>query len=396
MSLHLQSTTKSEVEIPLRSFVCSLSPTFISACAQSDATTPRPSLKDPSHFLGTQSPERFVAAHGQRGFIAGYATKGLEAWVYPFQIFKNYRGPFHHPALNQQSPSDSIDSVPLLNKIEYRPDSITRVYQGPDFTVREKLFVPLNSPGGLITYSVQSKSPIQIELHITPVLGLMWPANLAQANGRWHEELNAFTMFDWAHGYRGIMASPQTITHSWRGDSNKTLLSTDELQLTLQPNSLGNATLAWALTERMIHVITDADPLYIHEDDPQYAPGAENYQSLIENQTSLEASSINHYKAYEENLLQVQTPDPVVNQAIRWSQIALEQAWACNPDIGCGFVAGYGPSRIERRPQYAWFFAGDGLVSADAALSVGDFAHAREELGIHPPLSRQKIWNDLA
>jgi len=50
------------------------------------------------------------------------------------------------------------------------------------------------------------------------------------------------------------------------------------------------------------------------------------------------------------------------------AQFALDQAWACNPDLGCGYVAGYGPDRGARRPQYDWFFAGDGLTTADAAM----------------------------
>jgi len=50
--------------------------------------------------------------------------------------------------------------------------------------------------------------------------------------------------------------------------------------------------------------------------------------------------------------LQIETPDPEVNRALTWAQLALEQAWVCNPDLGCGQVAGYGPSRKARRPQY--------------------------------------------
>ena len=37
---------------------------------------------------------RFVAAHGRRGLITGYAAGPLEGWVYPFRIFHDYRTDF--------------------------------------------------------------------------------------------------------------------------------------------------------------------------------------------------------------------------------------------------------------------------------------------------------------
>src|ERR1019366_808603 len=51
-------------------------------------------------------------------------------------------------------------------------------------------------------------------------------------------------------------------------------------------------------------------------------------------------------------IVKVTTPDPHSNRAIQWAQIALEQAWTCNPRLGCALVAGYGPSHGSRRPQY--------------------------------------------
>src|SRR5207245_1434682 len=53
-------------------------------------------------------------------------------------------------------------------------------------------------------------------------------------------------------------------------------------------------------------------------------------------------------------IAKVTTPDAEVNRAIWWAQVALEQAWTCNARLGCAVVAGYGPSRGSRRPQYAW------------------------------------------
>ena len=87
------------------------------------------------------------------------------------------------------------------------------------------------------------------------------------------------------------------------------------------------------------------------------------------------------------------------NRSLAWSVIALDQAWVCNPLLGCGLVAGYGPSRDARRPQYAWFFGGDGLVATNALIAAGEYSRAREELAFiqkyQDPASGM-IWHELS
>jgi hypothetical protein len=102
-------------------------------------------------------------------------------------------------------------------------------------------------------------------------------------------------------------------------------------------------------------------------------------RELLERENTLISLAIEHYSAVLDSGLQIVTPDEEVNRALAWAQIALDQAWVCNPDLGCGLVAGYGPSRKARRPQYAWFFAGDGMVDLPALLAAGQWerSHAR-------------------
>ena len=36
------------------------------------------------------APERFVAAHGRKAIVMGYASSGLELWAYPLQLISGY------------------------------------------------------------------------------------------------------------------------------------------------------------------------------------------------------------------------------------------------------------------------------------------------------------------
>ena len=93
------------------------------------------------------------------------------------------------------------------------------------------------------------------------------------------------------------------------------------------------------------------------------------------------ASAASDAKRFDSSeIVKVTTPDAEVNRSIQWAQIALEQAWTCNARLGCALVAGYGPSHGSRRPQYAWYFAGDGLLATEALLHEGNYKRAADEL----------------
>src|SRR5215467_5326238 len=90
--------------------------------------------------------KRFVAVHGQRAVLMGYSEQGLEAWAYPFQILSGYRIGFQpHGATTE------TEGLMLLRKVLYSPDSITRMYIGPNYIVYEKLFVPIDQPTAVIS-----------------------------------------------------------------------------------------------------------------------------------------------------------------------------------------------------------------------------------------------------
>ncbi|MBV8707247.1 MAG: hypothetical protein JO028_08655, partial [Acidobacteriaceae bacterium] len=94
------------------------------------------------------APKRFLAAKGRKALLEGYGSQSLEGWIYPFQIFDNFRVFF------EKNGGGRVGGNSLLRRIIYRPQSITRVYAAQDFTVEETLFVPVDEPGILILYEV--------------------------------------------------------------------------------------------------------------------------------------------------------------------------------------------------------------------------------------------------
>lgn len=335
-----------------------------------------PASSEQSLSTEAVAPQRFIAAHGRRAIIAGYASDALEIWAYPFQIVSGYRIAFRAPGA-----TTAINGAEILSRVIYEPHTITRVYIGPDFIVHEKLFVPLDLPGAILTYSVESSHPVEIEVHAMPILNLMWPAAAGGQSAAWNPLLSAFILSETSNAYSAAIGSPQIVAHDDIGNRTTHGVADMGLGFTLKPDENGSASVAIALNA------------------PHTADHGASFQALLRDSKKLESEAAAHDAAFQGKVLQVQTPDPAVNQAIAWAETALDQAWVCNPDLGCGYVAGYGPSRGARRPQYDWFFGGDGLIAAEAALTMGDREHARDEFEFifhYQDPKTGMIWHELS
>lgn len=345
-------------------------------CASAAAQTPaaRNPPAGPSLTLSTEAvaPSRFVAAHGQRALLMGYSGMGLEAWAYPFQLFSDYRVQFL-----PQGEDAAIDADTLLRRIDYSPDGIVRTYVGPDFVVREHLFVPLDQPGVILSYDVEGRRALDLRVTFLPALELMWPAGLGGQELHWNDDLHGLVTSERTTATRAVMASPQLAAHS----------------------ELVNATLRTSLAQSMVlHPENGHAAFFAALEDGSAAEGSV-VRLLEQQEPQLRAAAHDHIQAVVHRGIRIVTPDAELNRALAWSRLALDQAWVCNDKIGCGFVAGYGPSRGMRRPQYAWFFAGDGLVATEALLATGDFARARDELAFilqYQNRSNGMIWHEIS
>jgi glycogen debranching enzyme len=325
-------------------------------------------------------PRRFISAHGHRAAIFGYpqgdAGDGLEVWAYPVQILKSYEVTFR-----QQGVTTPIDGRAILRRIIYAPEAVTRIYAGPDFIVREKLFVPLDEPGAIIRYEVECARPIDIEIRFVPVLNLMWPASLGGQDATWSAAASAYLLTELTHRFAASVGSPDIVEHDETQNIGQQVGHSHGLAFTIRAGGSHK-------TARVI--IAGSGP----GQDVNVVP-----TRLLKDGDSLEKAAADHYSNLLGRALQIETPDLDINRALAWSEIALDQAWVCNPDLGCGLVAGYGPSRKARRPQYDWFFAGDGMVAIRALLAIGQYDRARQELEFILKYQDQKtgmIWHELS
>jgi glycogen debranching enzyme len=323
------------------------------------------------------APERFVAVHGRKAVVMGYASSGLELWAYPLQLISGYELGFR-----SSGETTEIKASTVLRRVTYEPEAITRTYIGPDFVVREKLFVPLNEQAILFTYTVECRHSIDVVIHFAPVLDLMWPLSVGGQNTHWDPAASAYILAEATHKYHAWIGSPAVVAH-------------DPVLNSAQPGTLGNH-LAFAV--RAGGDANHSATVVVARNDDGSSP-AVRMRALITGETNFEAEARDHYATLLAGNLRMETPDNAINQQLAWAQIALDQAWVCNEVLGCGLVAGYGPSRGGRRPQYDWFFAGDGLIAIDALVNSGNYDRAQEALAFiakYQDARTGMIWHELS
>lgn len=324
--------------------------------------------------VDANGPGRFVAAHGQRSLIMGYPSTGLEIWTYPLQILKGYQVRFR-----EKGRIEPFEAQALLSRIEYGPAEVVRIYVGPDFVVREHLFVPLNAPSALITYDVEGRPDVEIEARFEPSLDLMWPGALGGQDVSWDEARSGYVEREPVHGFNAIIRSAEAIAH----DSTINVATNRPLALGLvmAPRPEGGGV-------RRAHLIVS-----------QGTGGSNAAMDLSKKSDQARSETEAHYAAVLNNAVEITTPDDEVNRALTGSILAVEESWVCAPDIGCGDVAGFGPSRPARRPQYAWYFAGDGLVAVESFVAAGRYERAREELEFiakYQNKTNGMIWHEMS
>jgi hypothetical protein len=320
-------------------------------------------------------PARFVSAHGRRAAVFGYSEDGLEAWVYPFQILSGYKVSFR-----QQGATTEIEGKTVLRRIEYSPISVTRIYTGPDFVVHETFFVPLDEAGAIIRYEIVSARPVDVAVQFIPVLDLMWPGGIGGQEALWNAAASAYLLSEPTRRFSGSIGSPDIVAHDETPNQNRHVGREPGLAFTLRAGG----------DDPVARVIVAGGP---------ERSATSIATRLLQQEDNLRKLAAIHYSELLNTAIQIETPDETVNRALAWSEIALDQAWVCNPDLGCGLVAGYGPSRKARRPQYDWFFAGDGMVDIPALLAAGEYSRARQELEFILKYQDPKngmIWHELS
>ncbi len=298
---------------------------------------------------------------GEHGALFGRQNGYFEAWQWPVKILSGFR--IRAELADYAVP---IDVNALAAQIKVTPAETTITYSHAAFTVRQHMFAgrsadaPAAATG--VFFEIQAARPIEITFSFTPDMLPMWPApNYGRPSGEWVSKGGFYVLHTDDPHFSGVVAMPHTRPGILVPYQEHPQTYPLELKLSFDPKKDSG------MVYPLLMALAKTD-----------APGPQIQESLGA-LPQLYRQTQDYYSHFFDTRLTAETPDHRLNEALRWAELAIDQAQV-NYQGETGLVAGYYESADSARPGYAWFFGRDTLWTSYAINSYGDFALTRRAL----------------
>ena len=300
----------------------------------------------------------YAGVVGARAAWLGLETGEGELWVHPLKVAREIRLAFKIPDYAEAIPGSRV-----ARTVEARPGLVTLTYSHGAFVVREHILAPRELPGILILLEVDTEVDLEIRVELQPVLQYGWPGGLGGQYLFWSQEDRAFVLSESLRTRNAVIGS------SWatEGSAHPAHRLADAPSMFVIPVDQSRA------REELIPIAM-AGGIAPREDVLAV------YRDLMERAADLVQEVQEWARDLQESHLRVSGGRPAAASALEWAKVNLEEQRVCNPDLGCGLVAGWGPSGTSLRPGFGWFFGGDAAINTLAMGATGQWETVAEAL----------------
>ena len=323
------------------------------------ATVPRFARPaSPIALEGPARPTAYLEASGRRAAFLGREDGSFEAWVYPMKILHGF-----DLAFEIEDYASPIPGASLASSVDVRPEASTIRYTHSSFTADATWLVPLEESGGIVLLDVDASAPLTVHARFHTDMRLMWPAGLGGQYSYWDRELRAYVLTESTRRHTAIVGSPS---------------ASDPPE---QPaHNLPDAPTLMKIPISIEAAASGLVPIAIVASDEGLDQARATYRRLLTETESLYRATAARYLRLHEEMTRIDSPDDELDLALEWGKVALDKGFVCNPRLGCGLIAGLGPSGRSERPGFGWFFGGDAFINSWAMTAYGDFETVRESL----------------
>jgi glycogen debranching enzyme len=325
------------------------------ADAQTDAAVARFEIPTSSLQLsGDVRSGAYLGVMGRRSAWLGSEMGRAELWVHPLKLAGRFELAFRIPDY-----VDPIRGRDVARRVEIRPELTTIVYSHATFTVRQHILAPLDAPGLLVLLDVQTFRPLEIDVSFRSLLEYAWPGSLGGQYIFWNQDERAFVLSESLRRHSAFIGSPWATSASAHPAH-------------ALPDAPSKFTIAVDIDRARREFIPIAIAAGLEPRDSVQA----RYRRLIANARDLYEEKRRHVTRLREETVSLDSPDDMLDLALEWAKINLDEQVVCNPDLGCGLVAGWGPSGDGARPGFGWFFGGDAAINSFAMSLAGQWTDA--------------------
>ena len=317
-------------------------------------------------------PDHPFTVTGATGAILGLQNGSVEIWDLPTKVLTGLRV------------SAEIDGYPVpidltahAAEIEVEPDHTTMTYSHAAITVRQHMFVPAgdtnSATGAQVFFEIAAIKPAVVTISFEPSMMEQWPApQYGRPSADWRamgtgggyvlstDNPGVFGMVAMPAATAGIMAPYQERPQGF------------PLQFKVRFDPAKDA-------GKFYPLLTEVSAGGEKESAATIAAMQARVAAKGAALPAVYKATSDYYARYFDTRLTVKTPDPMLDKALRWAEIAIEQS-KVRTGAETGLVAGWYPSFDSARPGFGWYFGRDTLWSMYAIDSYGDRALAKEAL----------------
>jgi glycogen debranching enzyme len=261
--------------------------------------------------------------------------------------------------------------------IEVRPEATIITFAHANFTMREMITAPKESPentGPLVFFQVESVRPMTLTFSFTPDMEKMWPAlNDGPPSAEW------------------VPTQPSSgfyILHLNLPDHAAAIAMPSAEPGIMQPYQERAASYPTQFILRVdpAHDSHSLFPLLVAFSDDKASSTKEAFARKLLSLDQESPEIFEKNRAYYTHLLQsemtIETPDTRLDQAFAWAGVSIDQL---RVQTTPGYkeealTAGFLGSGDSARPGFGWFFGRDALWTLYALNSIGQFQTTRQEL----------------
>jgi glycogen debranching enzyme len=303
-------------------------------------------------------PQQYLGVVGRAAAWLGSETGEAELWVHPLKLATDFRLDFKIPDY-----VDPVRGADVARTVDVRPEITTITYSHATFTVRQHILAPLDEAGLLVLLDVETFRPLEIVVSFKTVFQYAWPGAFGGQYTAWNDQEKAFVLSESLRERNGVIGSPWAATAS-----------------THPAHALPDAPNTFTIPVDAERAAREFVPIAIAGGIAPRDSVLDVYRRLIGEAEQIYDARRAHAVSLLESTTSIDTPDDELDLAFAWSKINLDEQLVCNPDLGCGLVAGWGTSGSSTRPGFGWFFGGDAAINSFAMDATGLWPQVAQEL----------------
>ena len=350
---------------------------LLAACAagpalaqQSFQPTPLDWTAGPLALTGAARPGAYIGVEGRRAAAFGTELGGFEVWAWPLKLLNRFELAFQTPLY-----AEPVEGRDIARTVEVTPAGATITYVHSAFTVRQRIFAPLLEPAVVMVLEVEAVRPLEVIGRFRADFQYAWPGGMGGQYIFWNDQLKAFVLSESRRQHNAVIGSPFA-TSATVHPAHQLPDAPSEIRIAVGDQTPVAMPRPGEPAGRLVNVISRGIPIvFVGQIAPRDTVLA-TYRRVLASIPALYRERVAHAETLLAGTLGLD--DPTLGPLVRWAMVNLDEAMVCNPDLGCGPVAGYaaaGPANY--RPGFGWFFGGDAAINSFALTASGAFELVR-------------------